>query len=100
DQAMADRFVYIPHVGLFVAVVWGLAEWAADWRPRGIVLTAAAALALAGCVVVTRLQLRYWRDSLALFAHALAVTERNFVAHMNYGFALREQNRKAEALDH
>jgi len=100
DQAMADRFTYLPHVGLFVALVWGLAEWTAGWTIRRAVLSSATALVLAACVAGTELQLRHWRDSLSLFGHALAVTERNPVAHTNYGFALLQAGRPEEALEH
>ncbi|HJQ75475.1 MAG TPA: tetratricopeptide repeat protein, partial [Gaiellaceae bacterium] len=100
DQSMADRFTYIPHVGLFVAVVWGVAELTAGWRARDRVLPAAVATVLAACVVVTELQLPHWRDSFALFGHALAVTERSALAHTNYGYALLERKRPTEALDH
>jgi len=100
DQAMADRFTYLPHVGLFITVVWGLGEWTAGLRLFRILLPAVAAVVLAGCVATTRVQLRHWRDSLALFGHALAVTKDNAVAHTNYGFALLEQGRTVEALDH
>ncbi|HLY37999.1 MAG TPA: tetratricopeptide repeat protein, partial [Candidatus Binatia bacterium] len=90
DQAMADRFTYIPHVGLFVAIVWSCSA-------RMLVPAAAA---LAGFVVGTRLQLHHWRDSEALFGHALAVTDRNAVADTNYGFVLLDRGRLAEALEH
>jgi tetratricopeptide (TPR) repeat protein len=100
DQAMADRFTYLPHVGLLVAAVWGVAEATASSRRRELVVGGAAAAMLVGCVVATRHQLAYWRDSGALFAHALAVTRRNSIAHTNYGFALLEQGRAADALAH
>jgi tetratricopeptide (TPR) repeat protein len=99
DQAMADRFTYVPHVGLLIAIVWGVATWIPRGRARRL-LPAAAAVAIAASVLTTRLQLRHWRDSLALFGHALAVTERNGVAHTNYGFALLELGRAEEALAH
>ncbi len=100
DQAMADRFTYVPHVGLFLAVVWGLASVTARWSWRRSVLPAAAATALVGCIVGTRLQLRYWADSVALFGHALAVSPRNAAAQTNYGYALLERGQAAEALGH
>jgi protein O-mannosyl-transferase len=96
DQAMADRFTYLPHVGLFVMVVWGLAET----MPAPAVLPAAAVAAIATAIAVSVVQVGYWRDSLALFGHALAVTERNAVAHTNYGFALLEHGQTDRAFDH
>jgi tetratricopeptide (TPR) repeat protein len=99
DQAMADRFTYIPQVGLWLMIVWSLRErvTAARWR---LVLPAAASLALAACVVTTRLQLRHWRESQSLFGRALAVTGNNALAHTNYGFALLEHGQADEAMKH
>jgi protein O-mannosyl-transferase len=99
DQAMADRFTYIPQVGLLLAIVWSFRAHVTGERWR-LALPAAAAFALAACVVTTRQQLWHWRDSQALFGHALAVTENNALAHTNYGFALLEHGRADEAMTH
>jgi tetratricopeptide (TPR) repeat protein len=90
-QAMADRYTYLPSIGLFLIVAWGLPE-----RKTAMVAVAAAVLALA---IGTRLQLRHWVDSEALFRHAAAVTERNYLAHLNLAQILAEQNRQAESLE-
>ena len=69
-QALADRYTYIPYIGLAVMVSWGLADWAAAW-PRGrTALAWVAALALGGCLATTRCQVNSWRDSTALYEHA------------------------------
>jgi tetratricopeptide (TPR) repeat protein len=99
DQAMADRFVYVPQVGLWLMLVWSVATRATSERARSAA-AAAAALVLVACIVGTRLQLPYWRDSEALFARALAVTRNNALAHTNYGFAILEHGRTEEALSH
>ena len=83
--AWADRFSYVPLIGIFVAVVWGVSEILAS-RPgiaMGIGASVAAALA-----VVAGVQVQYWRSSETLFRHALAVTDANFLAHNNLGVAL------------
>ncbi|MES1241905.1 MAG: tetratricopeptide repeat protein [Acidobacteriota bacterium] len=90
-QAMADRYTYLPTIGLFLIVAWSLPE-----RKTSMVAVAAAVLALA---VGTRLQLRHWVDSEALFRHAATVTERNYLAHLNLAQILAEQNRQAESLE-
>jgi tetratricopeptide (TPR) repeat protein len=82
EQAMADRFTYVPLIGIFVALAW-LAPAAA---PSLVTATAAAVLLL--LALQTRIQVRYWRSAATLFEHALAVEERNPVAHMNLGFEL------------
>ena len=94
-QAYADRFTYLPHTGLFVALVWTLA----DVLPRRAARPAAAA-ALASCAAVSFWQVGHWRDSVTLFTRALAVTEGNFMAHNNLGVVLAEQGRIDEAAAH
>ena len=84
-QAMADRYTYVPLVGLSVAAAWGLGDFLAR-RPqwRGIVLVGAAAL-LAACVALTWRQALTWRDSVTLWEQAVAATSNNCTAHYNLG---------------
>lgn len=102
-QARADRYTYLPAVGLFLAAVWGAAALLAAARQRGARLpTAALALAcvalLAASIATTRAQLRHWKNSETLFAHALRVTADNWTAHLNLALALADDGRHAEAL--
>jgi tetratricopeptide (TPR) repeat protein len=97
DQARADRFTYIPLVGLFLVVAWGVPDLLARWRHRQIALAAGAALVLAGCSVVARVQVDYWRDSLALWTRAAAVTADNQRAHASLGIELARAGRLDEA---
>jgi len=103
SQSMADRYMYLPLVGLTVAVAWGAPALVAGLpggdRARRAVLVGVALLAVAGLATGTRLQLRHWRDSEALMRHALAVTQGNFIAHAHLGAALLEQGRALEAAD-
>jgi tetratricopeptide (TPR) repeat protein len=87
-QAFADRYTYLPLVGLALAAVWTGAEWAerAPWRRA--LAACVCALALAACVFATRAQVAVWRDSVSLFAHAIAVTRDNWFAHTELGIAL------------
>ena len=79
-QSMADRYSYIPSIGFFIALVWGVTEICLT-RPSGkLLLTVLASVALLGCALVTTRQLSYWRDSTSLFLHALDVTQNNYVA--------------------
>lgn len=94
-QAYADRFTYLPHLGLFVALVWTLA----DVLPRRAALPAAA-VATAAFAAVSAWQVGHWRDSVTLFTRALAVTDGNFMAHNNLGVVLAEQGRIDEAAAH
>jgi tetratricopeptide (TPR) repeat protein len=88
-QAMADRYTYLPSIGLFVAVVWGIA-WgiAALARERRAILFTAAAAAILALAAGTWMQAGYWRDSVALYRHALAATRGNYVAHVGLAKAL------------
>ena len=100
DQAMADRYTYIPHVGLLVMAVWGLRELARG-RPRGrVVLAALAAAALAALPVLTQRQVRIWRDGVTLFTHARAVTPGNWIAEINLGMYYMNRGEKTKAVEH
>jgi protein O-mannosyl-transferase len=92
-QSMADRFAYVPVIGVLVMVVWGAAEWTGRGRKwlRGYEGFGLATLALAGCVVLTSLQLRHWRDSVTLLQRAVRVEPDNFVARLMLGNALFER---------
>ena len=97
-QSMADRYTYIPSIGLFILVVWGLNDLL-NLQPQKIKITAVAGtLALAGCLICTSLQLRYWQDSIRLFLHSIQVTTDNYLAYNCLGNALEETGRKDEAL--
>ena len=97
-QAMADRFMYVPVLGIFVAVIWGLHGLAkgSRYRQQGLAVAGAASIAL--CLGLTRQQLGHWKDSEALFRHALAVTQNNYLAHLNLGSALDGKGQIDEAI--
>jgi tetratricopeptide (TPR) repeat protein len=98
SQSMADRYMYIPSIGLFIMVVWGLDDFL-NWRPHWRrITTLAGGVALAGCLVGTRIQLSYWQNSIKLFSHAIEVTTDNFVAYTCLGETLRDLGLKKEAL--
>jgi protein O-mannosyl-transferase len=95
DQAMADRFTYLPLIGVFLAVAWAAADLL-DAR----IAAAAGAAALAACAVLTHVQLGHWETSETLYTHALAVTADNHMMHYNLGRWLEDQHRKDEAIEH
>ncbi len=100
SQAMADRYTYVPLIGLFVMMIWGIPDLLSEWRYRRIVLPVSAALVMTFLMILTRIQLQYWHDSLRLFKHSLDVTTDNYLAHGGYGVALTEQGREEEAIIH
>src|SRR5208283_3420422 len=87
SQARADRYTYIPLIGMFIIAAWGISDLLKKWHYRKETLLALSAMSLACCFIVTWIQVGYWRDSLTLFEHALKVTTNNFVAHNARGDA-------------
>jgi tetratricopeptide (TPR) repeat protein len=93
-QARADRYAYLPMVGLSIMLAWGLLE-----VPKSkVAISGAVALCLA-CAVVCEAQVQYWRNSETLFRHALDVTSGNYLAHHNLGVALADERRFPEAIE-
>jgi tetratricopeptide (TPR) repeat protein len=97
---IADRFAYLPFIGLFVALVWSWSELAERLRLPAGATQAVAAVVLVALAVLSNLQARRWHDSVSLFSHALAVTTDNELAHKNLGAALAKEGRYPEALAH
>jgi tetratricopeptide (TPR) repeat protein len=99
SAAMADRYTYFPLIGVFIAVAFGVRDLANRFQFPKAAIATAAALTLAGCLALSENQLRYWYDSESLFAHTLAATGGdNPNAQINYGVALEQKGRLAEAL--
>jgi Flp pilus assembly protein TadD len=99
-QAMADRYTYIPLIGLFMMVAWGARAIAGDSRFRRTALASIAVMILAGLAALTGLQTRYWKDSLTLFSHAAEAVQDNYIAHEAAGRILAERGRFDEATHH
>ena len=100
SQALADRYTYLPLIGVFVIIVWGLAEVPGTRHLPKSGLAAAACLALVACLALTARQLRVWEDSVTLFENAAAVVPRNFIAHRNLGKVLVELGSYQEGIAH
>ncbi len=98
EQAMADRYAYIPLLGIFVAATWGIADLCELWRIQTRRVTVAALGVLAAFSYGTWRQIGYWRDSYALWSHALAVTRDNPQAETQAGMALIALDRQDEAM--
>ena len=100
NVAFADRFTYLPLVGVWIALAWGLYEWAAGRRGAEPVLAAAAAAAVCACALVTWRLLPTWKNTETLARHALNVTRDNALAHNLLGNALGDAGHSAEAISH
>jgi tetratricopeptide (TPR) repeat protein len=99
-QAMADRYTYIPLIGLFIIIAWGAPDLLAKWRYRESILALSPLLIILVMSICTHFQLRYWKNSITLFQHALDVTKNNYIAHHLIGSALRKQGRLDETIYH
>ncbi len=99
-QARADRYIYLPQIGLYVLLTWGAADLCAGWRHRRVVLGSLAAIVIASLSVDSCLQTAYWRNSESLWTHTLACTSDNFIAHNNLGNALLQKGKVEEAIAH
>jgi protein O-mannosyl-transferase len=98
-QAMADRYTYIPLIGLFIMIAWGVPWLMERWHKKKLVLTVMGATVLLFFTALTLIQLRYWKNSITLFEHAQAVTGSSFMVHNNLGFALLQLGRTDEAIN-
>ncbi len=102
-QGMADRFTYVPLIGLFVIAAWAVPDRPPAHHSTWRVTTAAAGVCLiAACVAATRAQMTYWKDNVALWTRVMQVTQgmSALAAHLNLGATLRDQGRLDEAARH
>jgi tetratricopeptide (TPR) repeat protein len=100
SHARADRYTYLPLIGLFVMFSWGLHESWKRWRLPGGAAFAIAACILIACAAQTRQQLRCWQNSEVFFQHMLEVTENSSLAHYNLGLVLRQKGDLDGAIAH
>jgi Flp pilus assembly protein TadD len=96
-QSLADRYMYIPMIGLLLAGIWGMELLTATWSARMVPMLVAGTGLLGMGAVLAWEQAGYWKDSETLFRHALRVTDNNFIAHHNLGMALMSEGRLDEA---
>lgn len=100
SQAYADRYTYLPLLGIALALVWSVADALANARAPRWLGPALATAAIAACAWLSHVQVRFWTDSITLFERALAVTRENAFAHQSLGNALVDRGRLDEALVH
>ena len=98
EQAMADRYTYVPLIGLFIAIAWGVADFAARRRIGRTPIAVASTIVLAVLMVVSWKQIGHWQSSVTIFENTIRSTEVNPVAHYNLGYALHMQGKLNEAI--
>lgn len=99
-QGMADRYTYIPLIGIFLMVVWGAAELTVGWAHRRTLLVSLAVVSLGLSALFTWRQVSWWKDNVTLYKHTLAVTSNNYIIQNNLGYALDSKGRIDEAIAH
>jgi Flp pilus assembly protein TadD len=97
-QAYADRYTYVPYIGLFIMLAWGLPQLLAKWPQRKIVLGLSMVLVLATLGIIAHRQTSYWKNNYTLFLHANEVTKNNYLAHNNLGNFYARFGRYTEAI--
>src|SRR5208282_4655762 len=96
--AHADRYTYLPQIGLYLLLTWAAADLCAGWRHRRLVLGVAATMVMAALMASASIQTSYWRNSESLWTHTLACTSGNYFAHNNLGVALGKKGNLDEAI--
>jgi hypothetical protein len=97
-QSMADRFSYMPHIGLFIIAAWGITDATKHIKQQKPILALSAMAIIIAAAVATWSQISVWKNSTALFEHALQVTENNWMAFNNLGKAYLDAGRVDDAL--
>jgi tetratricopeptide (TPR) repeat protein len=100
SQAHADRYTYLPHIGVYLLLTWAAADFIGRWRQLRLVLGALAISMVLGLTFVARTQASYWQNSETLWRRALACTSRNSGAEQNLGQAIHEKGNVSEAMVH
>jgi protein O-mannosyl-transferase len=99
QQAMADRYTYVPLIGLFIMAAWGIPELLKNWRYRKEVLAEMSALILTCLFILTWAQAGYWRSNITLFSHALEATSDNYLIQENRGVAYAKLGNYSRAIE-
>ena len=100
EQALADRYTYVPLIGLFIIIAWGGPDLIRRWRYGPPVLATSTVIVLLAMFTSTWLQVGHWKNSIDLFEHTIRVTANNYPAHNNLGVALEQQERLQGAIAH
>jgi protein O-mannosyl-transferase len=100
QQAMADRYTYVPLIGLFINIVWGFYALVSKWRYAKALSIAAAVTVIAPMILLSWVQIGYWKNSISLFRHTLEATRNNHLAHACLAVALQREGNFEEALFH
>lgn len=96
--SIADRYTYVPGIGLFIIVAWGMSDLVAGMPRRQLTLQMVGGATLAACLLIASVQLKYWHDDFTLYEHAIAVTDNNVLAYLNEANDLLLAHRTEDAI--
>ena len=99
-QAMADRYTYIPLIGLFIIAVWGITDLLRRWKHGRAVAAALAVIIFSALGVRTAIQVGFWQNNVSLYRNAIRVNDKNDLAHNNLGVALEAMGKRNQAISH
>ncbi|MBE9504504.1 MAG: tetratricopeptide repeat protein [Proteobacteria bacterium] len=99
-QAMADRYTYIPLIGLFIIAIWGITDLMGRWKHGKALAAALAVIIFSALGVRTAIQVGFWQNNVSLYRNAIRVNDRNDLAHYNLGVALEAVGRRDHAIPH
>lgn len=99
-QSMADRYTYVPLIGIFIMITWGISDLFSKFNVKKTLVTITAMMVVAFFVIVSRQQLQNWKNSMMVFQHALRVTKNNYQAHFGIGNALFSKGNIQGAISH
>jgi tetratricopeptide (TPR) repeat protein len=99
-QGYADRYTYVPLIGIFIMIAWQIPQMSQSWKYKTIALAVGAVVTLSVLSVLTSFQIRHWENSITLFEHALKSTPENLVAHNSLGISLADKGNLNDAIVH
>jgi hypothetical protein len=101
---IADRYTYLPLIGIFIIVAWGLPELMAKWRHKKKILSVSVGILILTLIPITWTQVSHWKNSITIFKHAIKVTDKKYpsfaLVHNNLGIALVAEGKNEEAISH
>jgi thioredoxin-like negative regulator of GroEL len=100
SQAMADRYTYVPLIGLFLMIAWGVPDLVGRWRLGKIATNVAGVIVIASMAKFTPVQISHWQNNTTLFSHAIDATEHNGLAHYNLAMIFAGEGKTAAAMEH
>jgi len=100
SHSIADRYTYLPSIGIFIIIAWGIAEITKNLPHKKICLGISAAIVIIALTIATRTQVGYWKNNTTLYTHTLAITDRNLIIHNNLGNDIQKQGDVNTAIYH